>query len=317
MLVSVCIPCYNSSNTITHVVHDIQAEFQKHPEYDYQILLANDGSPDNKTFEVIRSLCAEDRRIIGFNLSRNFGQGSALCALYKHIEGDMAVFMDDDGQHPVEGIFLLLEKIEEGNDFAIAKFESKQHSGFKVITSKLHRCVAEWCGTCPKGIVYSSFTAMSRVAIDAVKEYDSPFPSVGAYLMNVTTRIVNVPMPHQARLAGSSGYTLKKMLMLTLTSLTSFSMLPLRVAVILGTLFSGAGVITGLVLLIRAILGGAVSTGSIIVFLLLLSSGIIMLLLGLIGEYIGRVYMIISNKPQYRIRETVNLNRPSDEKSMA
>lgn len=303
MLVSVCIPCYNSAETLPTVVRGIQAAFEKHPAYDYQILLANDGSPD-RTFDVIAQLCEEDRRIIGFDLSRNFGQGQALCALYRHIEGDMAVFMDDDGQHPAEGIFALLEKIEEGYDFAIAKFEHKKHTGFKVVTSAMHRLAAEWCGTCPPGITYSSFTAMSRVAIDAVKTYDTPYASVGAYLMNVTTRFVNVPMPHQARMAGHSGYTLKKMFQLALTSLTSFSLVPLRLAALLGALFTGVGLVLGIVLVVKAIVS-TVSGASVLAFLMLLIGGILMLLLGLVGEYLGRLYMMANHKPTYIIRRIV------------
>lgn len=308
MLVSVCIPCYNSSKTIPLVVAGIREEFKKHPEYEYQILLANDGSPDN-TFEVIRGLCEEDPRVIGVDLTRNFGQGAALCALYKLIEGDAAVFMDDDGQHPVEGIFLLLDKINEGYDFAIAKFEHKQHSGFKKLASKMHLMAAELCGTCPPNITYSSFTAMSRTAIDAVKEYNSPFPSVGAYLMTVTTRFVNVPMPHQERIAGHSGYTLRKMLRATMDSLTSFSLTPLRFSALLGILFLAVGLVMGLILLIKAIVS-TVAGVSVTDFLVLTVGGILMLLLGLIGEYLGRIYMILNNKPQARVREILNASRP-------
>lgn len=313
MLVSICIPCYYSSATIATVVKGIKEEFSKHPGYSYQILLANDGSTDD-TFEVIRSLAAEDENICGINLSRNFGQGQALCALYRYIEGDMAVFMDDDGQHPAAGIFKLLEKIEEGYDFAIADFGHKMHSGFKVVTSKLHRFTAELCGTCPKDITYSSFTAMSRTAIEAVKLYDSPYPSVGAYLMNVTSRFVNVPMEHKDRLAGQSGYSLKKLLMLTADSLTSFSLMPLRFAALLGGLFCLIGFLLGVVSVVMAILG--VYAGiSAIISVVLICSGLLMILLGLCGEYLGRIYMILNKKPQFFIRESVNLHAGTGQKT--
>lgn len=314
MLVSICIPCYYSSKTLPSVVKGIKEEFDKHPEYDYQILLANDGSTDD-TFSVIQHLCSENPKITGFDLTRNFGQNQALCALYDNIEGDMAVFMDDDGQHPAEGIFLLLQKITEGYDVAIAEFKQKKHSWFKRSTSKLHRSIAEAFGTCPKGIVYSSFTAWSKTAINAVKMYQSPFPSIGAYLMNVTTKFINVPMPHQERINGKSGYNLKKLLAVTLTYLTSFSMVPLRIAAILGSLFAGCGFIAGIVLIVRKLLYPEIAAGyTSIVTLLLFISGILMLLLGLIGEYIGRIYMILNNKPQYLIRSKVNYAASQDPK---
>lgn len=305
MLVSVCIPCYRSEQSLPTVVEGIKREFALHPEYQYEILLVNDGSPDN-TFSVIRTLCASDSHITGIDLSRNYGQNMALCALYQRISGDMAVFMDDDGQHPASGIFLLLDKLLEGYDVAIAKFPHKKHNLFKRITSWGHRTLAEWTGTCPKGIVYSSFTAWSKIAIDAAKNYHSPFPSIGAYLMHVTTRFANVDMPHNDRLYGESGYTLRKMLTLWLTSFTSFSIVPLRAASVMGAICAGIGFLGGLALVIRKLINPAIAAGyTSMVTLLLFIGGLILLVLGLIGEYIGRIYMTISDMPQYTVREVV------------
>ncbi len=311
MLVSVCIPCYRSEKTIAGVVESVKAEFSKHPQFDYEILLANDGSPD-QTFSVIRELCAGDDRIVGIDLSRNYGQNLALCALYREIRGDMAVFMDDDGQHSPEGIFLLLDKILEGYDVALAKFTHKKHSVFKRVTSWGHRTLAEWTGTCPKGIVYSSFCAWSKVAIDASKNYHSPFASIGAYLMHITTRFVNVEMPHNERMVGRSGYTLRKLLSLWLTSFTSFSIVPLRIASFLGAVCAGLGFVFGIVLVIRKLCNPAIAAGyTSMVTLLLFIGGVIMLILGLIGEYLGRIYMTVSNMPQYTIRDIINKKEPS------
>lgn len=305
MLVSVCIPCYRSEKTISAVVEGIKREFALHTEYEYEIILVNDGSPD-ATFSVIRSLCSSDERIRGVDLSRNYGQNLALCAAYAQIRGDMAVFMDDDGQHPAAGIFMLLDKLREGYDVAIAKFPHKKHSIFKRITSWGHRTLAEWTGTCPKGIIYSSFTAWSRVAIDAAKDYHSPFASIGAYLMHVTTRFANVEIPHNDRLNGESGYTFKKLITLWLTSFTSFSIVPLRAASVLGAISAGVGFIWGLFLVIRKLVNPGIAAGyTSMMTLLLLIGGIIMLILGLIGEYIGRIYMTISDMPQYTVREIV------------
>lgn len=310
MLVSVCIPCYRSEKTLPAVVADITNEFGKRPEYEYEILLVNDGSPDG-TFSVIRELCAADDHIVGVDLARNYGQNLALCALYARIQGDMAVFMDDDGQHAAEDIFLLLDKLNEGYDVVIAAFPHKHHSLFKRVTSWGHRTLAEWTGTCPKGIVYSSFTAWSKTAITAAKDYHSPFPSIGAYLMHVTTRFANVDVSHRDRLDGESGYTFRKLMTLWLTSFTSFSIVPLRAAAVVGALCAGIGFLGGIVLVIRKLLNPEIAAGyTSMVALLLFIGGLIMIILGLIGEYIGRIYMTISDMPQYVVREVVGGKDP-------
>ena len=229
MVISVCIPCYRSAKTLPRVVEAIKEEFKKHPGYAYQIILVNDGSPDN-TFEVITQLCREDENIIGMNLSRNHGQASAKIAALRYATGDALVYMDDDGQHPADGIFKLVAKVEEGYDVVYAHFPKKKTTFFKKLTSDLHNKIAEWTGNKPKGIHRSSFVAWSRFALECVKNYHSPFPSAGAYLLCVTDKFANVGIEHKKRLEGSSGYTLRKLVSLWLNSFTNFSILPLGLA---------------------------------------------------------------------------------------
>ena len=306
MLISICIPCYKSAKTLPVVVSSVKEEFEKHPEYDYQFVLVNDGSPDN-TFEVIRELCEEDPKITGVDLSRNYGQASAkLCSL-QYAKGDAVVFMDDDGQHPASGVFQLVEKLNEGYDAVYAHFKNKKHNAFKKITSGMHNWLSEKMGTKPKGIHRSSFMAWSRTAVDAVKKYRSPFPSIGGYMMHVTTKYANVDVEHKERISGHSGYTLKKMFGLWLNIFVSFSMVPLRVATFLGFFLSVFGFIWGLVLVIRKLFNPGIMAGytSIIVWIILIG-GIVMIMLGIIGEYLGRIYMTISDMPQYNIRTILN-----------
>ena len=123
MLISIAIPCYNSSKTLPLVVEEIQQVFSIRPEYEYQILLVNDNSPDN-TYEVIGRLCAQDSNIIGIDLSKNYGQASAQMAAIQYAKGDIVVYMDDDGQHPASEIFRLIEKIQEGYDLGICPFRA-------------------------------------------------------------------------------------------------------------------------------------------------------------------------------------------------
>lgn len=307
MVISVCIPCYRSAKTLPKVVAAIREEFAKHEGYEYQMILVNDGSPDN-TFEVITQLCEEDENIIGMNLSRNHGQASAKIAALRYATGDALVYMDDDGQHPAEGIFRLVAKVEEGYDVVYAHFQKKKTSVFKKLTSDLHNKIAEWTGNKPKGIHRSSFVAWSRFALECVKNYHSPFPSAGAYLLCVTDKFANVEMEHKKRIEGSSGYTLKKLVGLWLNSFTNFSIVPLRMASFVGVSCAGIGFLFGIYVVIRKLLRPSVPAGyTSTIAILLFIGGMIMMMLGLLGEYIGRMYMILSNKPQYSVQKALNV----------
>lgn len=307
MLISICIPCYRSALTLPAVTAEIRDVFSQHEGYDYRIILVNDGSPDN-TYEIIEQLCSEDEKIIGVDLSRNYGQASAKMAALPYATGDAIVYMDDDGQHPADGIFPLVEKLSQGYDIVYARFPQKHHSWFKRITSRLYQKISEFIGNKPKGISVSSFTAWSRMAADAVERYKSPFPAAGLYLNKVTTKIANVDMEHRDRIAGESGYSFSKLISLTITALTNFSIIPLRVASVAGVCCSLFGFVTGAIIVIRKLINPAIAAGytsSIAVQLFI--GGVIMMILGILGEYVGRIYMTISNMPQYNVRRTKNV----------
>ena len=312
MTVSVAIPCYKSARTIVPVVDELRRVFAARPEYDYQIILVNDY-PEDDTFDVIESICRQDRKVVGVNLSRNFGQTVAKMAALPYVKGEVLVYMDDDGQHPADQIFRLVEKVQEGYDVVYARFSHKHHSTFKRFTSWLNGKVLELNGTKPKGITLSSYYALGPTAIAALRRYKSPFPSMGGYLAHVARRYANVEMEHRDRLEGQSNYTLRKMLGLWLTGFTNFSTVPLRFAVVLGTLFAGVGFLAAVVVVIRKILDPSIAAGFTTSIALQLGiGGMIMLLLGLCGEYIGRIYMTVSNMPQYEVRRTVNTGEEED-----
>ncbi len=312
MTVSVAIPCYKSARTIVPVVDELRRVFAARPEYDYQIILVNDY-PEDDTFDVIESICRQDRKVVGVNLSRNFGQTVAKMAALPYVKGEVLVYMDDDGQHPADQIFRLVEKVQEGYDVVYARFPHKRHSAFKRFTSWLNGKVLELNGTKPKGITLSSYYALGPTAIAALRRYKSPFPSMGGYLAHVARRYANVEMEHRDRLEGQSNYTLRKMLGLWLTGFTNFSTVPLRFAVVLGTLFAGVGFLAAVVVVIRKILDPSIAAGFTTSIALQLGiGGMIMLLLGLCGEYIGRIYMTVSNMPQYEVRRTVNTGEEED-----
>ena len=309
---SVCIPCYRSARTLPAVVAEIQREFAAREGYEYRIILVNDGSPDD-TFQVIEGLCAQDKRIIGMNLSRNYGQAHAKMAALQCARGDALVFMDDDGQHPASGIFRLLEAINQGNDVVYASFPRKRHGLHKRFVSYFHNKLSEWNGVNPKGVRRSAFVAWSKFACDAVRQYKSPFPSPPGYLMHVTSNITSVEVEHRKRAAGTSGYTVRKLFRLWMDSFTNFSVVPLRFASFIGALCACGGFVWGAVLVIRKLVRpsvpvGYTSTISVILFV----GGVIMLMLGLLGEYIGRIYMTVSGMPQYKVLETINDEEPKE-----
>jgi undecaprenyl-phosphate 4-deoxy-4-formamido-L-arabinose transferase len=311
--VSVAIPCYKSALTIPAVVDELRAVFATREEYDYEIILVNDY-PDDGTFDVISSLCAGDPKIIGVNLSRNFGQTTAKMAALPYVTGDVLVYMDDDGQHPADQIFLLVDKVLEGYDMVYARFPHKKHNVFKRFASWLNARVLELNGTKPRDITLSSYHAMSRTAVEALKKYRSPFPSMAGYLFHVVRRYANVDMEHRARLAGKSNYTLRKMLRLWLTTFTNFSTVPLRLAAFLGVACALVGGAAGLIVVIRKLINPAIAAGyTSSIALQLFIGGIIMMILGLSGEYIGRIYMTVSNMPQYEIRQVLNADEKEDE----
>jgi undecaprenyl-phosphate 4-deoxy-4-formamido-L-arabinose transferase len=287
------------------VVEGIKKEFENRPE-DYQLVLVNDGSPKDNTMEVIRGLCADDPKITGVDLSRNYGQASAKLASLPYAKGDVVVFMDDDGQHPAYGIFLLVDKLMEGYDVVYADFKNKKHSFFKRTTSNLHNSLAEKMGSKPKGIKRSSFTAWSRMVVDAMISYKSPFVSIGSYMMTVASKFANVEIEHRERMVGKSGYTFKKLFGMWLNLFISFSMLPLRMATYLGFIFSGFGFLGIIYLFLwKLIKGTSVAGYTSTMITVLFVGGIQMIMLGIMGEYLGRIYMTVSDKPQYNVREVI------------
>lgn len=307
MTVSVVIPCYRSELTIETVVGEIRDTVSQREGWDYQIVLVNDCSPDD-TFSVIRKLCEEDGKIIGVDMSRNFGQETAIVAGLGYATGDAVVVMDDDGQHPTKEMWKLIDKMQEGYDIVYAAFPHKHHSWFKRFTSDLHGVINEWIGCKPKGIILSSFWCLSPFCAKELSKYHSPFTSRGGYLMRITQKFANVEIDeHRDRLAGSSGYNLRKMLELWFSNFTNFSIVPIRAMAKLGWITAAVGFLFGLYLIIRKLVDPSVAIGyTSIMSVILFIGGIIMAMIGFMGEYIGRTYMTVSGMPQFIVRQTIN-----------
>ena len=308
--ISFVIPCYRSEQTIGHVVAEIDGKMQEMKEYEYEIILVNDCSPDH-TLEALRRLCAERasgngiRKAISF--SRNFGQHSALMAGLRESQGDYVVCLDDDGQTPANEVDKLIGKLEEGFDAVYAKYEHKHHSTFRNLGSKVNELMTRVMLEKPKELFISSYFAVRRFVVEDMIRYENSYPYVIGLVLRSTKSITNVVVTHRDREQGSSGYTLKKLLGLWFNGFTAFSVKPLRIATAFGSFCAILGFLYGIYTVVKKLINpdvpmGFSSTMAAIVFF----GGMIMLMLGLIGEYIGRIYISLNNSPQYVIREKIN-----------
>ncbi|MBQ9143064.1 MAG: glycosyltransferase family 2 protein [Lachnospiraceae bacterium] len=309
--VSFVIPCYRSENTIGRVVAELEETMKRQElaaSYEFEIILINDCSPDN-TLGTIKKLCAEKPYVKGIAFARNFGQHAALMAGLRQSTGDYVVCLDDDGQTPADEVDKLLAKLEEGFDAVYAKYEHKQHSGFRNMGSKVNELMLRVMLEKPKELYVSSYFAVKRFVVEDMIRYENSYPYVIGLVLRATKNITNVVVNHREREEGASGYTLKKLLGLWFNGFTAFSVKPLRIATCIGGFSAAAGFLYGFYTIIKKFVNpdvplGFSSTMAAIVFF----GGMIMLMLGMIGEYIGRIYISMNNSPQYVIRERINID---------
>lgn len=305
-LVSFVIPCYRSAQTIGRVVEEIDTTMKGLSGCEYEIVLVNDASPDD-TFEVIRALCAKRKDICGVNLARNFGQHAALMAGFRHTRGDVVICLDDDGQTPADEAGKLLARLEEGYDVVYAKYAHKQHSVFRNFGSKVNELMTRVMLGKPKELYISSYFAMKKFVAQEMIRYENPYPYVIGLVLRTTKKIANVEVTHREREIGTSGYTMGKLLGLWFNGFTAFSIKPLRIATVIGVAAACGGFVYGIYTIIKKFLNPAVPVGfSALMASFVFFCGLILLMLGLIGEYIGRMYISMNNSPQYVIRECVD-----------
>ena len=306
--VSFVIPCYNSSKTIENVIAEIKETMNELTQYCYEVILVNDCSPDN-TFEVITKLCKENSNICGVNLAKNFGQHGALMAGFHQVSGDILVCLDDDGQTPANEVGKLLEKIEAGDDVVYASYAHKQHSLFRNFGSRVNELMAQFLLGKPKELYISSYFAARRFVVNEMLKYENAYPYVIGLVLRTTKKISNVAVSHREREIGQSGYTLGKLFALWFNGFTAFSTKPLRVATVGGSTFAMIGFLYGIYTIIKKFVNPAVPIGfSSMMSALMFIGGVMMLMLGLIGEYIGRMYICMNNAPQFVVRDLIAIS---------
>lgn len=305
-LVSFIIPCYRSQNTVGGVVQEIEDTMNRLGSYAYEVILVNDSSPDD-TWGTIKKLSEEKSYIRGLNFAKNFGQHAALMAGLRAAKGDVVVCLDDDGQTPADEVGKLLEKIEEGYDAVYASYAHKQHSFFRNFGSRVNDWMTRVLLGKPKELLVTSYFAVQRYIVDDMIRYENSYPYVIGLVLRATKNIVNVPVQHREREEGRSGYTIKKLLGLWLNGFTAFSVIPLRIATTIGGICAAGGFVYGAYTIIKKLVTPDVPLGfSSIMSAIVFFGGMIMIMLGLVGEYIGRIYISLNNSPQYVVKETTD-----------
>ncbi|MBD5452384.1 MAG: glycosyltransferase family 2 protein [Lachnospiraceae bacterium] len=301
--ISFVIPCYRSEHTIEAVVAEIINTMRELTAYEYDIVLVNDCSPD-QTYEVIQKICEKNNNVTGIGLAKNFGQHAAIMAGLRRADGDIVVCLDDDGQTPANEVGKLIEAIEKGSDVVYASYDSKKHSAFRNFGSRMNDVMTRIMLGKPKQLQLTSYFAAKRFVVESMLAYEHSYPYVIGLVLRATKNITNVPVHHRCREVGNSGYTVRKLLSLWFNGFTAFSILPLRIATATGVLFAVAGFIYGAYTIIKKFVNPAVPMGfSSLMAAVVFIGGMLMIMLGLIGEYIGRIYISINRSPQYVIRE--------------
>ena len=298
---SIVIPVYNSARTIGRLVAQLA---QLDVPGGHEIILVNDGSSDNSL-----DICSELVKTTAIPVTliehaRNYGEHNAVMSGLRHTCGDFIITMDDDLQNPPSAVLILLQEAQRsGNDVVYSYFKKKQHAAWRNLGSSLANQTANWVLQKPKDLYLSSFRCMSHFIVDQLIRFEGPYPYIDGLIFQSTDRVGSVLVEHHARDDEESNYTLTRLIRLWLSILINFSVLPLRIATILGLVASAIGFISilwtvGSFLIFGTIIPGYYST----LLVILLFAGIQVLILGLLGEYLGHTFLTINNKPQSVVR---------------
>lgn len=313
---SFVIPCYRSQNTVMKVVEEIEKTVAtRENEFDYEIILVNDGSPDH-VWDVIEQNAKKDKHIVGINLAKNFGQHAALLAGYNHCTGDYIVSLDDDGQTPADEVFSLVDELEKGYDVVYAFYGEIHQNAFRRWGHRFAKKMSDYMfdikGDDREG---SSYFVMRRFVVEEIIRYKHAYPYIGGLLLRTTRNVSVVKVKHRNRIEGTSGYNLKSLFSLWLNGFTAFSVKPLELGAYMGFFLSGFGFLYAIVTIIRKLfISPEMMAGwSSLVSIILIIGGMILIMLGLIGEYVGRIYICINNSPQYVIKEICSVKESKEE----
>jgi glycosyltransferase involved in cell wall biosynthesis len=309
---SLVIPVYNGGRTIGSLVEQIIKVFDS---TSFEVVLVNDGSEDDSETVCAALATKFPRRVVFVHLSRNFGEHNAVLAGFMQSRGRYIAVLDDDGQNPPEEVKRMLEDLQRNNyDVIYGHYIEKKHSAFRNFGSWFNDRIATIMLHKPKDLYLSSFKVMNRFVVDEIIKYRGPYPYTDGLIYRVTRNIGQLPVEHRVSASGPSRYTLRRLVRLWLNMFLNFSIKPLRLSIYVGLLTSCLSVVALVAILIDRLwitpnvtLGIPTVLGTIV-----LLAGIQLMILGLVGEYLGRLYLDQTGTPQYVIRYVKRGNSGSD-----
>ncbi len=310
MLISVVIPVYNGARTIGPLVERLLAALTGSP---LQIVLVDDGSVDASD-EVCRALSGRHAGMVTYvKLGRNFGEHNAVMAGLWHARGDYAVIMDDDFQNPPEEVGRLIDHARRhGYDIVYTHSPVKHHHWLRNLSSRLNDRVANFMLNKPRHLYLSSFKCLSRFLVGQILKYRGPYPYIDGLALRCTRNIGIIEVRHAPRREGRSNYTPRKLLRLWLNMFVNFSVMPLRVSTVVGLASSVLGLALGVEVLVERLVRPGVPVGWASVLVpIVLFSGVQLVMLGLLGEYLGRLFLTENQTPQFVVREVVESGVPA------
>lgn len=300
--ISVVIPVYKSEKCIPELTKQISDALK---DFDWELILVNDCSPDNSWTE-IKKVAAENNNITGINLRKNGGQDLAILAGLNHAKGKWIVIMDDDLQHSPYDIPKLYTQAQKGFDVVYADFKQKKQKLWKNLGSWLNGKVSEITLGKPKGIYLSPFKIISSSVVKEMCKLNNLFPYIDGLIFQVTKNITQINIEHHKREYGKSNFTLVKSMQVFFRMMFGFSTFPLNFATYIGFFSSTMGFVLAIYFLVKFLLGLEPLTGwTSLIMVILILGGLILLALGIIGKYIGQMYLTINNSPKYIVKETV------------
>ena len=306
MKLSIIIPVYNSENILKELVNQITNEIQKiNNVSDYEIILVNDKSVDG-SWQIIEKICHENNYVAGIDLMKNVGQHNALIAGIKSSNFDYVITMDDDLQHSPKFIEKIILKLNEGYDVCYTKYVNNKYSFFKKLGSIANDKIANIVLQKPKNIYLSSFKGINKNVANEIKKFSGPYVYLDGIILDITRNIGTVEIDHGERLDGKSNYNLNKLFSLWIKVFTNSSIYPLRIASMSGFIITLIATILALLIITNKLLNPEIQQGwTSIVVIILFFSGVQLLALGIIGEYLGRIFLNLNQKAQFTINKII------------
>jgi polyisoprenyl-phosphate glycosyltransferase len=307
--ISIIIPIYNSQENILELGRQI---FEALPDVNFNIVFVNDGSTDD-SWKVVSELCGSKDNIIGINLRKNSGQDNAIMAGLSQADGNYIVIMDDDLQHSPYDIKKLHEKCQEGFDVCFAFFPRKKQKFWKNAGSWLNGKIAVILLEKPRHIYLSPFLVIRKEIVKEILKYKGPYPYLQGLLFQITDNVTQIPVEHHKRGNGKGHFNIIRSMGVFFKHMTSFSVVPLRLSTAIGFTVAFIGFLLSIYYTISFfILRNVVEGWTTLILTILVLGGLVLMSIGLIGEYLGRSYLSINEKPQYSIKEVLNKNAEPD-----